>query len=171
MKKYLITLLVGIILFFTGITCFYLETRNYKEDKYLTANFSLEKTALEYDIYENQIFKITNDKTNKNMNIYIDNSLNNKIQIVVVHSDMLEIKNNYSKEKDLVNIDLDSNLIIKEWNDVVDIYSLAVTSFTNKTIYNYTLLKYPEIRIYVNENNLDNIRFVKENGKIYNPSK
>lgn len=172
MKKYLMTLFMGFAFVLIGITCFYLETINYDVSSTLTSSFNMEQKILEYEIKDNQVFRITNFGTNKNMNLYIDNSLSNEVRIVINHSDMLDIESDYytknNNDKELVRIDLESELIMN-WDHAKDLADLGIISLKNKTIYNYTLLKYPEIRVFVNENYRENIEFINNYGKVYNP--
>lgn len=172
MKKYLTTLFIGGALFLIGIAILYIETINYDTSLSLTSNLNYEQEVLQYEINNDQTFRITNDGTNKNMKLYIDNSLSNEIRILVVHPDIIEIesdyntKNNYNAE--MIMIDLESKMLL-DWNTVESLYDLGILSLKNRTIYNYTLLEYPEIRIFVNENYRNNIEFIDNNGKIYNP--
>lgn len=172
MKKYLRTLFVGLVLFLIGIACFYIETINYDIGSSLTSNFTLEQKVIEYKINNNQTFKITNDGTNKNMNLFIDNTLDNEVRIVVEHVDIIDIKNEYNSKKylndEVISVDMESDLEL-DWNGILDLYDLGIASLQNKTIYNYSLLKYPEVKVFVNEKNRSNIEFVDEHGKEYNP--
>lgn len=172
MKKYLITLFIGFAVFLIGIAYFYIETLNYSVDSNLTSNFNFEQEVIEYEINNNETVVITNDNTNKNMSLFIDNSLSNEIRIVVVHPDIIEINSKYNTKEynnnQSITVNLNSDLIINLDNLSV-LYDLGILSFKNKTLYNYTLLEYPEIRVYVNENYRSNVKFINNYGKTYNP--
>lgn len=174
MKKYLTTLFIGFALFLIGIAYFYIETINFDIDSSLPSNFNLKKEVLEYEIDSDQTYRITNLGTNKNMKLFIDNSLSNEVKIVVDHFDMVAIESKYYtidyNNNELVRIDLESKPIMN-WNDIANLYDLGIVSLKNKTIYNYTLLKYPEIKVFVNENYRNNIEFVDNYGKAYAPIK
>lgn len=168
MKKYLMTLFLGFAIFLIGISWFYIETMNYGVSDSLTSNFNMEKELLKYEINYDDTFKITNYGTDKNMKLFIDNSLSNEVRIVISHSDMMNMKVDYYNDHDVVNIDFKRNLN-PNFNDIIDIYDLGIISLKNKTVYNYTLLKYPEVLVFVNENYKTNIKFIDSNGNEYNP--
>ena len=54
-------------------------------------------------------------------------------------------------------------------SDIENIYNLALTCMKEKTIYNYTLLKYATIEVRVSSDYADNIKFVDKKGKEYTP--
>lgn len=170
MRNHLLMLFVGLAVFLIGIAWFYLETINFDIDKNLTNNFEMQQEVLEYEISDDETFRITNFNTNKNMKLYIDNSLSNEVRIVVVYPDIMRVKSKYYTidEKDLVRINIENELIM-DFNTLNDLYDLGIISLKNETLYNYSLLKYSEVRVFVNENYKENIEFVNNYGKAYNP--
>ena len=175
MKKYLLTLLIGFGLVILGGLTFRIETANYKKHNGLTTNFNFEYKVLEYTINTNETYRITNDGIDANMSLYIDNSLSNEIRIVINHIDMLTVDSkNVTKINDgkrIINIDLESELELLDFKDATDFYKLGIASIKDKVAYNYSLLKNPEVRVYVHENYKSNIEFVDNYGKAYNPIK
>ena len=111
-------------------------------------------------------------KDGRYINLYIDNTLSNKVKVIVVYADLLKIDSELDtklyKDKTVMNIDVESELII-DFDAINDFYTLGITSLNNKTMYNYTLLRYPEIKVFVNEKYRTNIEFVDKYGKAYNP--
>ena len=172
MKNHLLMLFIGLAVFLIGIAWFYLETIDFDIDKNLTNNLEMEQEVLEYEIEDDETFRITNFNTNKNMNLYIDNSLSNEVRIVVVYPDIMRIKSGYYTidEKNLVRINIENELVMN-FDTLNDLYDLGIISLKNKTLYNYSLLKYSEVRVFVNEDHKENIEFVGTNGKAYNPVK
>ena len=172
MKNPLLMLFIGPAVFLIGIAWFYLETIDFDIDKNLTNNLEMEQEVLEYEIEDDETFRITNFNTNKNMNLYIDNSLSNEVRIVVVYPDIMRIKSGYYTidEKNLVRINIENELVMN-FDTLNDLYDLGIISLKNKTLYNYSLLKYSEVRVFVNEDYKENIEFVGTNGKAYNPVK
>ncbi len=172
MKNHLLMLFIGLAVFLIGIAWFYLETIDFDIDKNLTNNLEMEQEVLEYEIEDDETFRITNFNTNKNMNLYIDNSLSNEVRIVVVYPDIMRIKSGYYTidEKNLVRINIENELVMN-FDTLNDLYDLGIISLKNKTLYNYSLLKYSEVRVFVNEDYKENIEFVGTNGKAYNPVK
>lgn len=173
MKKHLFALVVGLGLILLGSICFNIETANYKEYDGLTSNFNFEQKVLEYNINENEKYRITNGGTDANMTLYIDNSLSNEIRIEISHIDMLTVNSkNETKVNDgkkTINVDLESELILLDFSDATDFYTLGISSVKDKIAYNYSLLKNPEVKVYVNEIYKSNIEFVNNYGKAYNP--
>ena len=165
MKKHLTALLVGIILLIVGTTCFFIETKEYKRVDALTSNFALKQKVLTYEINNDEKFLITNDKTNKNIELCFDNNLDNEIQVIVIHSSLLAIDSDYdTKRNGLINIDIESDLIL-DFDELDELYKLGILTFKNKTIYNYSLLKYPKIKVCVNEKYKNNIEGISKNDK------
>ena len=175
MKKHLFALLTGLGLIILGSLCFTIETANYKEYNGLTPNFNFEQKILEYNINSDEVYRITNGGTDANMSLYIDNSLTNEIRIEINHIDMLTIDSkNETKVNDgkkIINVDLESELILLDFSDATDFYTLGISSVKDKIAYNYSLLKNPEVRVYVNEIYKSNIEFVNNYGKTYYPAK
>ena len=172
MKKYLRTLFIGLVLVLVGGACFYIETVKYDINPSLTTNFGFEQNVIEYEINNNEIFKITNDGTDKNMNLFIDNTLDNEVRIVIEHVDIMNVNSKYNSKKhlnqEIINVDVESDIELN-WDAIIDLYNLGLASLKNNTMYNYSLLKYPEVKVFVNEKNRSNIEFVDKYGKEYNP--
>ncbi|MBQ7136369.1 MAG: hypothetical protein IJO43_00130 [Bacilli bacterium] len=171
MKKYLVPLTIGFLLILVGVAYFYTETVNYDISMDLASNFNMKQKILEYEISDSEIFKITNNEIDKNMNLYINNNLTNEVRIVVEYSDLLMINTDYDtryrKNEKVINLDIESELIL-DFNSIDSLYKLGLETLRNKTIYNYSLLGYPKVRVYVNEKYKENVEFVNKYGKAYN---
>lgn len=170
MKKHLTWFIVGLVLLLIGGICLNIELKNYQKSSYLTSNFVFEQKEFDYRIEPNKKYKITNNKSNNNINLYFDNSLQDNIKIVIVYANLLDINSKYEEYKAGASINLESDLEL-DLTAIKEIKKLGIASLNNKTIYNYTLLKYPKINVYVNEKYKDNIVFADKYGKEYNPSK
>lgn len=174
MKKYLFKLFAGFIVFLLGATWFYIETIDYNVSANLSNNINIKEEKLEYEISNDKIFVITNRNSNSNIQLFIDNSITNKVKIEVEHADILNVISNYylinDYGKELNKIDFESVLSISK-NSVLSLYDLGIDSLKDKTIYNYNLLRYPTIKVYVHEDYRENIKFVNNDGKIYSPIK
>ena len=83
MKKILTPVLIGILIFITGVICFSLEIKSFTKINEFTSSFPMEEVILEYNISEEDVYKITSSGIDNNVNLYIDNGLANKIKIVV----------------------------------------------------------------------------------------
>lgn len=170
MKKYLTTLFVGFAIFLIGFAWFYIETMDYEVSSSLTSNFDMNGEAFEYEITLEEKVRITNSGTDKNMKLYIDNHLSNEVRIVVVHPKMVNVKSNVTKRSKGTNITVRSDIAM-DFDSIKDLYDFGVIGIKNKTIYNYTLFQYPEVRVFVNENFRNNVEFVGSGGNVYNPIK
>lgn len=170
MKKYLGTLFLGFALFLIGFAWFYIETMDYEVSSSLTSNFDMNGEAFEYEISSLEKVRITNSGTDKNMKLYIDNHLSNEVRIVVVHPEMVNVKSNVTRKTKRTNITVKSDVVM-DFNGIKNLYDFSVIGLKNKTIYNYTLFQYPEVRVFVNENYRGNVEFVGSGGNVYNPIK
>lgn len=174
MRKYLFKLFLGFVIFLVGAAYFYIETIDYKIDTNLASNIVMRDEVLEYEISKDKEFILSNSNTNKNMQLIIDNNLDNKVKIEINYAEMLMLHSNYStvksNNKEVNRINLDSDLV-PDWKNIVSLYDLGINSLNDKTIYNYNLLKYPLVRVYVHENYRANIKFVGKDGRVYNPVK
>jgi hypothetical protein len=175
MKKHLCALLIGLGLILLGSLILRIETANYKKYNGLTSNFNFEQKVLEYNIYKDEKYRITNGGIDANISLYIDNLLSNEIRIVINHVDMLTVDSKnvttVNDGKKIINIDLESELVLLDFKDAKEFYKLGISSIKEKIAYNYSLLKNPEVRVYVNEAYKSNIEFVNNYGKVYNPIK
>jgi len=172
MKNNFRFILIGFIIFAIGFICFCFEIKDFNKSYNLTSNFIIKQEIIKYPIGSNETYRISNDKTNNNVNLYIDNNLSDEVRIVVSYPDISKIEYDYSKtnsgENNLIRIDFESTTLL-DFDSISDIFELGVATFKKEIMYNYTLLKYPEIRVYVNEKYKENIEFVGSYGKVYNP--
>lgn len=172
MKKYCKFILVGFIIFIIGAIGFYVELKSFKETDNLPANFKMNQETFRYSINETDIFRITNNNTNVNVKAYIDNTLDNDIKIIVNYPTLNKIDHdytvtNYEKNK-LIKIDFESSARL-DVDGAKDLFILGILGFRDKIMYNYSLLEYPEVRVFVHEKYKENIEFVGSYGKVYKP--
>lgn len=174
MKKYIIGLLLGFLIFLSGMTFFWIETMNYKYDNSLTDIFPLKTEEFMIKIEMNKKYRITNYQSDNNLVLKIDNTLKDEIKVINSHVDTAKIhySNNTTKniDEDIVNLRFSSSLDL-DFDDIKPIFDLTAHGFKNRTIYDYSILKYSTIEVYVNEINADKIEFMKKNGDIYSPFK
>lgn len=171
MKSNLKFILIGFVIFVIGIICFTFELKNFNQSRGLTSNFEIKQEVIKYPITNDQNFRITNENTNNNINLYIDNNLSNEVKIIVNYPNISKLKYDYSVINDdinLVSINFESTTLL-DFDSIKDIYELGLISFRDKVVYNYSLLEQPEIKVFVNEKYRKNIEFVGNYGKVYNP--
>lgn len=167
LKRYLyITITSAIIVTFSCIS-FLFETAQYKVNKNLTSDFNSSTLKYEYKINDKKDYVI-NHHGNKNMNLVIDDDLGSYLQIVVTHvtTNVVNTKTNEDDEK--VNIVYYEDLDLK-MKDFEKIFNLGLNCVKDKTIYNYTLLKYATIEVRVSSKYAENIKFIDTKGKVYAP--
>lgn len=172
MTKYLFKVFTGMIIFIFGIGICYHEIVKFDKSDELTSNVSYITKTFDYTVNDNEIIRITNDNTNNNMTLFIDNDLNNSVKIVIEYPSINEVEININERKiqdnKIVMVDLESELL-DEANTFSNLYDFVVQCIEHKTIYNYRMFKYPKIKVYVNENYRERVEFVDSYGKSYNP--
>lgn len=169
MRKILTPVIIGLIIFIVGIICFSLELKTFKPNEFVSS-FRMEQEVIEYKVNEDDIYRITNSGIDTNVNLYIDNSLANKIRIVVSHPVLTKIDYEYSTindEEEFISIDFDSSLELK-FENIKTLFVMGINSIKEQIKYDYSLLEYPTIKVFVNEKYNDNIEFVGRYGKVYN---
>ena len=70
MKSNLKFILIGFVIFVIGIICFTFELKNFNQSRGLTSNFEIKQEVIKYPITNDQNFRITNENTNNNINLY-----------------------------------------------------------------------------------------------------
>lgn len=169
MKKVLTPIIIGFIIFIVGIICFSLEIKAFNSNEFVSS-FKMEQEVLEYKINEEDVYRITNSGIDTNVNLYIDNNLSNKVRIVVSHPVMTKIDYQYlniNEEEEYISIDFDSSLELN-FENLKTLLSMGINSIKEQVKYDYNLLEYPNIKVFVNEKYKDNIEFVGKYGKVYN---
>lgn len=156
-RNIFIGLFISIII---SILVFGYETNSYKISEKLPLSFDTTTRELYFDIDSiNKIIITSNSKYN-NIRLIEDNSLNNmKITLNYFETSKPFYKNILDKE-DTLRLVFDSTFI-PELDTPEDILKLGVDTIKYKTIYNYNMLKYPEISIYVNRNDINKVEMKK----------
>lgn len=146
-----------------------LETANYKNVDSLTTEFSTSSFLQEYKIDLNKKYVIENDDYDRNVTLVIDDDLGSYLDIIVRHYTTNYINTSIKERGNLVKIAYSEDLNL-EVQDFEKLLNLGVNCLKDKTIYNYTLLKYAKIEVRVSSQYLKNIRFVDKNGREYQPN-
>ena len=167
-KKYIISITISGILIASSAVGALLETSSYKIDQNLTTDFYITTSKHEYKMDTNKEYVFYNNGYDKNLELVIDDDLGSYIEIIIKNTTTNEIKSSIKDEEDKVIISYKQDLNIQT-SDIKNIINLGVSSIKDKTIYNYTLLKYAKMQIRVSSKYKENIKFVNQNGKEYNP--
>jgi len=167
-KKHVITIIVAGTLIAGSSLGVLLETSSYSIDQNLTTDFHISTIKQEYKMDPTKEYIIYNNNNNKNLNLVIDDDLGSYIEIIIKHSTTSEVKSSIKNDKDKVKIFYNQDLNIQT-EDLKNIINLGVSCIKDKTIYNYTLLKYAEIEVRVSSKYAENIKFIDAKGKEYTP--
>lgn len=168
LKQNLISIIISGILIAASSIGILFETSNYKINPSLTADFNISTLKYEYKMDTNKDYIILNNGYDKNLKFTIDEDLGSYIEIIIKHSTTSEVNTNIKYGEEIVNISLNQELNIEK-QDLKNILNLGISCIQEKTIYNYTLLKYAEIEVRTSSKYADKIKFVDIKGKEYNP--
>lgn len=168
-KKYIVGIIISGLLIAGSSVGALIETSSYKINKDLTTDFNMSVLRYEYKMDTKKEYVIYNNGYDKNLEFVIDEDLGSYIEVVITHSTTNEVKTSIKTEDDKVIISYDQDLNITP-SDFENIINLGVSCIKDKTIYNYTLLKYAKIQVRVSEKYKDNIKFVDSKGKEYTPN-
>jgi len=166
MKKTFIAIGIGLFIVILGIVLYNVETKNYYDASGINSGFMMKEEKFEYNISKDNIVTITNSGIDTNIQLNIDNSINGIVKIVVLHPEITEVTFDYSfddENKKNIVLDYDSDLLLN-FDSLGTIFNVWMNGLKNKTNYNYSVLEYPIIKIYVNENNKEQIRLVGRYG-------
>lgn len=167
-KKYLfIIVTTGLIVSISSITILF-EIKDYKTNEYLTSDFTSSKIKYEYKIDTTKEYIFSNNRGDKNLKLTIDDDLGSYIEVVITHAETNEVNSYLKEEKNKIKIMYEEELKI-ELQDLEKLYNFGLTCLKEKTIYNYTLLKYANVEVKVSSDYLKYIKFIDEKGKPYTP--
>lgn len=168
LKKFIYPIIISGLFVSLSSVGLLIETSKYKVNQDLTTDFSISKMKYEYKINSNKEYIISNNSTDYNMELIIDDDLGSYLEVVVSHTTTNEVKASLKNGNNKVKISYDEDINI-QFTDLEKIYNLALTSIKEKTIYNYTLLKYAKIEVRVSSDYAKNIKFIDSKGKEYKP--
>lgn len=168
LKRYVTLIIISGILIAGSSIGVLIETSSYKINQSLTTDFYTSTLRYEYKMDTTKEYVIYNNDHDKNLELVIDDDLGSYIEVVITHSNTSEVKNTLKNEEDKVKISYNQELNIQT-EDLENIINLGVSCIKDKTIYNYTLLKYAKIEVRVSSKYAENIKFVDSKGKEYTP--
>ncbi len=145
--SYILAVLVLVI----GVAFFGYETSGYEYKNGLPLGFETIKQSEKFDVSKaKEVVLLSNTKLD-NMKVYIDNDLVDEIRVEFEYYDTTEVSyiKTFSTDGNLY-LTFTSRLVFG-FEDFYDVAKLASATFSNNTIYNYNLFKYPNIKIYANE--------------------
>ena len=159
-KKLFACLFLSVIV---SVIVFGYETNSYKYTAKLPLGFKTEDKELYFDIQDKKEIIFKSNSKYDNVKIYEDSTLDGKMKVVLTQFETA--KTYYTS---YLNDDNRLNLVFDSYFDpnvetLTDILKIGVNTIKNKTIYNYNMLKYPEITIYVNSKDKNKIEIKKGN--------
>lgn len=167
-RKYLGIIIGSVFVVSLSSITILFETKNYEINQSLTTDFSSSEIKYEYKINNTKDYVIYHDGKDTNLELVIDDDLGSYLEIVITHTNTNIVNTKLKEENDKVKIMYGEELNI-QIQDIENIYNLAISCLKEKTIYNYTLLKYATIEVRVSSDYAENIKFVDEKGKEYTP--
>jgi hypothetical protein len=157
MKKYFISLIVGLCFIVCGALISFYEALDFRVvDKFVNDNFS-EKT-ITYDLKNTNDLVIINTPFISNTSIEYDNTIpsgNYRITIKY-YNEILDI-DKYSEVEDkteYVNIDMDSR---EDFDNLKKLINVTIDGLRDKKVYNYSKALSPTIKVYINASDKDKI--------------
>ena len=168
LKKYLASMIISGVVIAGGFIGLIIETANYKIDQNLTTDFKMSVIKNEYKMDTTKDYVFYNNGNNENIKLVIDEDMGSYIEVKITHSQTSEVSSKIKKENNKMNIYYDQDLNIQP-DDLENLLNLGVSCLKDKTIYNYTLLKYAKIEVRVSSQYADKIKFVNKKGNEYTP--
>ena len=135
MNKSFKVLLIGFAIFLMGFIVYKIELNGFTHQSFLPSIFLEEQEIVTYTISSDKVFRITNEGTNKNLNLYIDNYLEDEVRIIINHVDFSSVEHTRnvlaSGDKELIALDFENSKEIY-MKDIANIFQLGVMSFRDK---------------------------------------
>lgn len=144
-----------------GILAFSYETSSFEYKNGLPNDFQMVHKSQVFKINKNQNIILKNNSKLDNLKVITDNNLKGEIRVEFDYCRTADVRYVYqfNDENDL-KLYFTSSLNF-EADDCLEVIKLFVDTFNQKTIYNYNLFKYPNIYVYVNSENLNQISIKK----------
>ncbi len=155
-KAYVLILLA--LLFSSALI--FCELKDFKYDHSLPVAFETKKKVTTFDISARDKVIIKSNSKLNNVKVYKNDSLKDEIKIYIEYYDTAKVEYIYEYNDDnslILTFNSKQNVKI---TDIPAILGIIEKGLIDKTIYNFNLFKYPNIKIYVNMNNADRI-FIK----------
>ena len=144
-----------------SVLIFGYETNYYEYSSKLPIGFKTENKELYFDIYDKKEVIVKSNSRYDNVKVYEDDSLDGKLKIVLTEYNTAKpYYTSYLSNDDVLSLVFDS-YFMPGVDTLTDILKIGTDTIKNKTIYNYNMLKYPEITIYVNSKDKDKIEIRK----------
>lgn len=158
-RKHLIILTsISIIFFLSSIFALILETKDYSYKNQLTNDFKILESETSYNLNakDYDTVKITSDR---NIFVIKDDDLKDQIIVKINRAETSVAKYESIVIKDELKINIDFELNLK-LSHIEKLNNFIKKCIEDKTIYNYTKLKYGDIQIFVNPNYLNKVIIV-----------
>ncbi len=149
--------IVGFIVLLLGVTFFAYEVKGYEYVNSLPTGFIMDSKEVNVRIEGLEKIVITSDSKLNNIKLYVDeNVAKDEILIKTDSYKTSDISYIYKYLEDSMNITITSDLKY-DIDYTEDILNLFVSTLKKKTIYNYNLIKYPNINVYINPSNSNRV--------------
>lgn len=157
-KRTLILTLVSILFFLTSMFSLIIETKDYSYKNQLTNDFKILETETYYNLNANDYdtVRITSDR---NLFLIKDENLNDEMIIKINRSETSVAKYETIVIGDELRINIDFELDFK-FSHINKLNVFIKKFIEDKTIYDYTKLKYGDIQVIVNPEYINRITIV-----------
>ena len=158
-KNYIYTAIVCTLIFtiWFQIDIFY-DNSPYNISKSLPQPFEVESKRVKFDTTNKDSIYLKSDAKFNNIEIITDNNLKDEIIIDFEYYKTAKVSyTNHFNDKDDLVVSFESDIEFNN-DDFVDLLILGIESIEKKTIYNYNMLRYPRIKVYVNSANKNKVK-------------
>ena len=149
--------IAGFIILLLGVCFFTYEVKGYEYVNSLPTGFVMETKDVNVKINDLEKIVIKADTKLDNIKLYISEDVaHDEIIIKTENYRTSDVSYIYKYDDNNIKITVTSDLVY-DMDYTEDIMNLFVSTLKKKTIYNYNLLKYPNINVYVNPINSNRI--------------
>lgn len=148
---------LGLLLVLFGAMFLFYELKDFKYSSSLPEAFETKVKFTKFDISKKDKVIINNTSKLNNIKIQTNDSLGDEIHVYVEYYKTAKVNYIYQYNDNddlLIKFDSDTTFGIR---DIPDALGMVEKGLIDKTIYNFNLFKYPNIKIFVNTHNADRI--------------
>ena len=153
-----LTVAFGVLL--VSLLLFWYETKEFKYSTELPKDYKMTEKEIYFTINDDEMVCITNNYTNKNILIKTDSTLENEIKVVYSYIDSLDVyytRTFNSKDKTRSYVNFEGDIRVNK-NLVENSFDLLYGIMKDDTFYNYGLLKYTKVIVYVHPDYVGQIK-------------
>lgn len=163
-NKYL--MIFGFVLFVMGLALMTIEIKSFTYSEEFPSNFNVRTMNYSVEAYLDDLIYI-NKFSGQSLEIVTDNTLMNEVKVVIEYPTTSEIDIKTVRKEDndriIYNVKVTNDLKLEN-GDYSDLLSIVLSTFQNKTKYDYSFIKYGKIYVYANDYQKESIKVVNYGG-------